>query len=40
MQVSASGLEFCFLKIGGTQATGQSNGKVPRPTSGKEYTEG
>ena len=28
------------MKIGGTQAIGQSNKKAPRPTSGKEYTEG
>ena len=33
-------LEFCFLKIGGTQANKPSNKKAPRPSSGKEYTEG
>ena len=31
---------FVFLKIGGTQAIGQSSKKAPRPSSGKEYTEG
>ena len=29
------GLKFKILKIGGTQAIGQSNKKAPRPTSGK-----
>ena len=29
-----------FFLIGATQAIGQSNKKAPRPSSGKEYTEG
>ena len=33
-------LNFKFWKLGGTQAIGQSNKKAPRPSSGKEYTEG
>ena len=47
-----SGLKFCFVlffsssfffflwKIGGTQVTGQSNQKAPRPTSGTECPKG
>ena len=32
---------FVFWKLGAlTQAHGQSNKEAPRPTSGKEYTEG
>ena len=34
------GLKFCFLEIGGTQATRQSNKKAPRPNSGKKCPEG